>query len=119
MADPGTLTTHVLDTARGRPASGIEVRLYRLAAGSERELLCTRDTNADGRTDAPLLAAGELIAGTYELTFSVGEYLVAGGAPSPPFYDVVPVRFTVSEPAVGYHVPLLLSPYHYSVYRGS
>jgi 5-hydroxyisourate hydrolase len=118
MATPGALTTHVLDTARGRPASGIGVALYRLA-GEARELLRAATTNADGRTDEPLLAAGELRAGTYELTFAVGEYLVAGGAVDPPFLDVVPVRFTVTEPVEGHHVPLLLSPFAYSVYRGS
>jgi 5-hydroxyisourate hydrolase len=118
MADPGTLTTHVLDAAGGRPAAGIEVSLYQVV-GSERELLCTRATNSDGRTDPPLLAGGDLVAGTYELTFAVGDYLVAGGAPSPPFLDVIPVRFTVTDADAGHHVPLLLSPYHYSVYRGS
>ncbi|MEA2154516.1 MAG: 5-hydroxyisourate hydrolase [Solirubrobacteraceae bacterium] len=119
MVTTGCLTTHVLDTARGLPAGGIEVRLHRLYADGRRDLLCTRATNADGRTDEPLLGAGELAAGTYELSFAVGEYLTACGAPSPPFLDVVPVRFTVTAPAEGHHVPLLLSSFAYSVYRGS
>lgn len=118
MTRTGHLSTHVLDVARGRPAEGIEVRLHRIVAGAS-ELLASATTNADGRTDAPLLRAGELTAGTYELTFSVGPYLVAGGAPAPTFLDVVPVRFTVTDPAAGHHVPLLLSPFGYSVYRGS
>lgn len=114
----GRLTTHVLDTARGRPAPGVEIRLARTAGGGL-ERLCATTTNADGRTDAPLLPAGDLTAGTYELTFVVGPYLVSAGAPAPPFLDVVSVRFTVTEPGDDHHVPLLVSPWAYSVYRGS
>lgn len=118
MAAPGSLSTHVLDTARGLPAAGVPLRLERIAAGGARELVAEAVTNAGGRTDEPLVAAGALVAGVYELTFSVGAHLVAGGAAAP-FYDVIAVRFTVSDPAAGLHVPLLLGPYSYSTYRGS
>jgi 5-hydroxyisourate hydrolase len=108
----GRLTTHVLDTAHGRPASGIPIVLARLDAG-RREVLRTVTTNADGRTDEPLLDGAELRAGEYELTFRVGEYFAAG------FLDRVPVRFRVNDPNAHYHVPLLVSPWSYSTYRGS
>ncbi|MGI8779245.1 MAG: hydroxyisourate hydrolase [Solirubrobacteraceae bacterium] len=110
----GRLTTHVLDIARGRPAAGVAIELVRLGEGGE-EPLGTAVTNAGGRTDAPLLEPLE--AGTYELRFAVGEYFAAGG--EPPFLDVVPVRFGVSEPAAHHHVPLLVAPWAYSTYRGS
>jgi 5-hydroxyisourate hydrolase len=109
----GFLTTHVLDTARGRPAAGVEVELARLEHG-RRSTLRTVTTNADGRTDAPLLAQGELEAGEYELVFAVGAYFGERA-----FLDRVPVRFGVSDPAAHYHVPLLVSPWSYSTYRGS
>ena len=105
-----SLTTHVLDVARGRPAEGVAIELAR---GDE--LLATAVTNADGRTDAPLL--DRLEAGTYELRFAVGDYFAAGG--EPPFLDVVPVRFGVSDPEAHHHVPLLVAPGGYSTYRGS
>jgi 5-hydroxyisourate hydrolase len=105
------LTTHVLDTARGRPAAGVAIELARLTGGG-RELLATATTNADGRTDEPLLR--ELAAGEYELAFAVGDYF--GEAP---FLDRVPVRFRVADPDAHYHVPLLVSPWSYSTYRGS
>ena len=108
----GRLTTHVLDTAHGRPASGIPIELARLR-GDEREVLRRVTTNADGRTDEPLLAAGELGEGEYELVFSVGTYFAAG------FLDRVPVRFRVADAGAHYHVPLLVSPWSYSTYRGS
>ncbi len=108
----GRLTTHVLDTARGRPAAGIPIELARLD-GDRREVLRTLATNADGRTDEPLLADGELHTGTYELTFAVGEHFGEG------FLDRVPVRFTVGDEDAHYHVPLLVSPWSYSTYRGS
>ena len=108
----GRLTTHVLDTAHGRPASGIAIELARLS-GEEREVLRRITTNADGRTDEPLLAGGELSAGEYELVFSVGDYFAAG------FLDRVPVRFRVADADAHYHVPLLVSPWSYSTYRGS
>ena len=116
----GRLTTHVLDTAHGRPAAGLRVTLYRLdAAGAA--LVAEATTNADGRTDGPLLAGAALSAGVYELRFALGDYFAASGAalPDPPFLDVVPVRFGVADPAGHYHVPLLASPWAYSTYRGS
>jgi 5-hydroxyisourate hydrolase len=108
----GRLTTHVLDTARGRPAAGIPIELARLD-GDRREVLRALTTNADGRTDEPLLADGDLRAGTYELTFAVGEHFGEG------FLDRVPVRFTIADADAHYHVPLLVSPWSYSTYRGS
>ena len=114
------LSTHVLDTSRGRPASGIPVQLH-LLAGGERRLLATSVTNADGRTDAPLLSVERLEVGVYELTFRTRDYLARSGAvlTDPPFLDDVVVRVGIADPAGHYHVPLLLSPYGYSVYRGS
>jgi 5-hydroxyisourate hydrolase len=115
------LTTHVLDTARGLPAAGMRVELSRLdpASGERQEIKVLR-TNSDGRTDAPLLTAGELSTGVYELVFDVGEYFdKAPEIPGPPFLDRVPVRFGVAEPSAHYHVPLLVSPWSYSTYRGS
>ena len=109
----GGLTTHVLDTARGRPAAGVAIELARLAGGA-REVLRTVTTNADGRTDEPLMGDGELQAGEYELVFAVGDYFGER-----PFLDRVPVRFTITDPGAHYHVPLLVSPWSYSTYRGS
>ena len=106
----GRLTTHVLDTARGRPAAGIPVELARLD-GDRRDVVATTSTNADGRTDAPLLE--DLRAGTYELVFDVGEHFEEG------FLGRVPVRFTIADADAHYHVPLLVSPWSYSTYRGS
>ena len=108
----GRLTTHVLDTARGRPAAGIPVELARLD-GERREVLRTLRTNADGRTDAPLLDGDELQAATYELVFDVSGHFADG------FLDRVPVRFTIADADAHYHVPLLVSPWSYSTYRGS
>jgi 5-hydroxyisourate hydrolase len=109
----GRLTTHVLDTAHGRPAAGIPVELARLD-GERREVLRSVSTDDDGRTGEPLLAGGELRPGTYELLFSVGEHFGGKG-----FLDRVPVRFTVADADAHYHVPLLVSPWSYSTYRGS
>jgi 5-hydroxyisourate hydrolase len=116
---PGYLTTHVLDTARGCPAAGLEIALYRVEGG-EKHLLRTLVTNADGRTDAPILPEAEFRTGTYELIFHAGAYLDAAGVPpeEPRFLDTVPIRFGMAE-EVHYHVPLLLSPFGYSTYRGS
>lgn len=111
----GYLTTHVLDTARGCPAAGVRVELYRLEGGTRTPLASTM-TNADGRTDAPILAEADFATGTYELVFAVGPYLAATGGAG--FLDAVPIRFTMAH-AAHYHVPLLLSPYGYSTYRGS
>ena len=118
----GRLTTHVLDVARGRPAAGVAIELWRLGRdGGQRELLKTARTNADGRTDAPLLGDDELESGVYEVVFLVGDYFAAQEPPSegPPFLDRVPVRFGIADAAARYHVPLLASPWAYSTYRGS
>lgn len=119
-AQAGRLTTHVLDTAGGRPASGVRIELFRLT-GDGRERLGDIVTNADGRGDAPLLAGDAFAPGRYELVFHVGAYLRASGAdlPDPAFLDEVPIRFGVAKPGEHYHVPLLISPYGYSTYRGS
>ena len=115
----GRLTTHVLDTAQGRPAAGVGITLYRL--GPERELIAQASTNADGRVDAPLLADDEFGAGVYELVFAAGDYFGAAGIdlPNPPFVDDVVIRFGIADAAAHYHVPLLLAGYSYSTYRGS
>ncbi|MFP4304976.1 MAG: hydroxyisourate hydrolase [Rhodosalinus sp.] len=115
----GYLTTHVLDTARGQPAAGLTVTLYRIE-GATRTELARMTTDADGRTDAPILPRESFAPGTYELVFAAGSYLRARGqdAPAPLFLDQIPIRFGMSE-ETHYHVPLLLSPYGYSTYRGS
>ena len=115
----GRLTTHVLDTASGRPAAGMAIDLWRLSPEG-RSHLKRALTNADGRCDQPLLAGADFAAGRYELVFSAGEYLRRQGTelPSPAFLDEIPIRFGMAE-ARHYHVPLLLSPYGYSTYRGS
>jgi 5-hydroxyisourate hydrolase len=119
----GLLTTHVLDTARGRPAADMRIELFRLdPAGGGRILLKRTQTNVQGRTDAPLLAEDELRPGAYELVFEVGAYFAGqpeAGSADPPFLDRVPVRFGVADPSAHYHVPLLTSPWSYSTYRGS
>jgi len=111
------LSTHVLDTARGRPAGRIPVTLQRVEGGA-RTLLKRTVTNADGRTDEPLIARGELRTGTYELTFTVAAYFADLTSPDP-FLDEVTLRFTVADASAHYHVPLLVSPWSYSTYRGS
>ncbi|UOA31754.1 5-hydroxyisourate hydrolase [Sulfitobacter sp. DSM 110093] len=115
----GYLTTHVLDTARGCPAAGLKIELFRLE-GEARTHLRSVTTNADGRTDEQILPAEDFKIGTYELLFHCGDYLDANGTPAeePRFLDVVPLRFGMSD-AAHYHVPLLLSPFGYSTYRGS
>jgi len=115
----GYLTTHVLDTARGCPAEGLKIELFRIEDAG-RVLLRTLETNGDGRTDRQILPKDEFATGTYELVFHVGDYLMACNTPpeSPRFLDVIPIRFGMSE-ASHYHVPLLLSPFGYSTYRGS
>lgn len=115
----GRLTTHVLDTARGGPAAGVRIALFRLSGNAHRRIAETL-TNADGRTDAPLLSGAALKAGVYELVFFAGDYLRANGAEAEIlFLDQIPIRFGIADPAQHYHVPLLLSPYSYSTYRGS
>lgn len=109
----GKLTTHVLDTANGRPGAGIAIDLSMLQAG-QWKLVKTVRTNADGRTDAPLLEGEGLRPGAYELAFHLGSYFKSQG-----FLDLVPVRFVITDAAGNYHVPLLCSPWGYTTYRGS
>ncbi|WP_027135746.1 hydroxyisourate hydrolase [Geminicoccus roseus] len=116
----GRLTTHVLDTAHGRPARGMALALYRILADGNRQLVAERRTNADGRCDEPLLQGGEFQAGRYEILFQAGAYFreVGSDLPDPPFLDEVPLRFAMADDS-HYHVPLLVSPWAYSTYRGS
>ena len=115
----GKLTTHVLDTATGKPAEGIEIALYRVAGNSHTKI-GSFTTNADGRVDTPILEGQAFKPGTYELIFFAGNYLArtAPNLPDPKFLDQIPLRFGISDDS-HYHVPLLLSPYSYSTYRGS
>jgi 5-hydroxyisourate hydrolase len=115
----GKLTTHVLDLTSGHPARGMRVELRRLIDGEE-PVVARATTNADGRIDAPLLAGEALAAGWYRLSFYVGEYFAAAGiAGARTFLDIVPIEFLVTEAATSYHVPLLVTPWGYSTYRGS
>ena len=115
----GRLTTHVLDTARGMPAAGLRIALLR-GTGSDAIQLKSIVASADGRTGAPLLEGSEMTAGTYQLVFHVGEYFRGRGDPDAGrFLDEVPVVFVIDEPDGRYHVPLLVSPWSYSTYRGS
>ncbi|SHN18811.1 hydroxyisourate hydrolase [Roseibium suaedae] len=115
----GRLTTHVLDTALGRPAEGLAIELWALEG--EPRLVSRHVTNADGRIDGPILAGDAFVCGTYELRFSAGDYLRRTGQalPDPLFLDLIPIRFGMAEQEGHYHVPLLLSPFGYSTYRGS
>ena len=115
----GRLTTHVLDTARGVPAAGMKIELYSL--GSSRVLVKTMTTNGNGRTDDAVLEGSAFKTGTYELVFAVGSYFRAAGVAkaNPPFLDEVPVRFAIADKDGHYHVPLLVSPWSYTTYRGS
>ena len=114
----GRLTTHVLDTAAGKPAAGLRIELW---ADVPAVLVKEVVTNADGRAAAPLLADADFKSGTYELRFYAGAYFKTQDAnlPEPPFLDVIPIRFGIADASQHYHVPLLLSPYGYSTYRGS
>lgn len=116
----GYLTTHVLDTALGTPAAGMKIDLYRIESNQQRAHLKSLVTNQDGRTDEKILPEAEFAPGTYELVFHTAEYLDSSGAAKeePRFLGEIPIRFGMSE-ASHYHVPLLLSPYGYSTYRGS
>ena len=116
----GFLTTHVLDTARGRPAAGLEIRLYRLIDKGARQTLAKMVTNHDGRTDSPILGKTDFAMGDYELCFHAGDYLCGQGHERASlFLDEIPIRFRIDDADQHYHVPLLLSPYGYSTYRGS
>jgi 5-hydroxyisourate hydrolase len=116
----GKLSTHVLDTSQGVPAAGVAVALYRVE-GDGRVLLLSTRTNADGRCDAPLLEGAGMVAGRYELAFGVGDYFAAQGArlDEPRFLDRVSLAFGIADIGANYHVPLLVSPWSYSTYRGS
>jgi 5-hydroxyisourate hydrolase len=116
----GRLSTHVLDTVHGGPAQGVSIELYAVE-GEARRLVASTATNADGRTDSPLMAGDAFRPGTYELLFHIGAYFRRKGAalPDPAFLDVVPIRFGIAEPDGHYHVPLLASPWSYSTYRVS
>jgi 5-hydroxyisourate hydrolase len=116
----GRLTTHVLDTMHGKPAAGLAVTLFRIS-GDDRELILTTATNSDGRCDAPLLVGAAMRPGVYELVFDVAAYFRASGVAleDPPFLDRIPLRFGLSNASQHYHVPLLVSPFAYSTYRGS
>ncbi len=116
----GRLTTHVLDTMHGRPAANVAIQLWRIDE-QQHTLLKMVETNTDGRTSAPLLTESEMQVGLYELVFAVGAYFAAQEVttPTPPFLDEVPVRFGIADTDAHYHVPLLVSPWAYSTYRGS
>lgn len=116
----GRLTTHVLDTALGKPAQGLAINLFRIE-GEARTLIRSVVTNADGRVDGPMLDGEAFAVGTYELLFHAGDYLRATGSdlPEPAFLDLIPLRFGIADAGSHYHVPLLLSPFSYSTYRGS
>ncbi len=117
----GRLSTHVLDTALGKPAAGVKIMLYRISGQSHRKIK-EMVTNADGRTDGPMLEGKDLTEGRYELVFCAGDYLRATGQAGDGevlFLDEIPIRFGVPDAGQHYHVPLLLSPFAYSTYRGS
>lgn len=114
------ISTHVLDTAHGCPAAGMKVELWSLDA-ADPVLVTTAKTNAEGRTETPLLAADEMKAGRFEIIFFVGDYFAAKSPTLPRirFLDRVPIRFGVADPGASYHIPLLCSPWSYSAYRGA
>jgi 2-oxo-4-hydroxy-4-carboxy-5-ureidoimidazoline decarboxylase len=116
----GRLSTHVLDTTTGQPAAGVPIALYELDADAALPLAGTA-TNADGRTDAPLLSGAPLRIGQYELRFDIRAHFARTGAAlaNPPYFDIIPIRFAIAEPEAHYHVPLLASPWSYTTYRGS
>ena len=115
------VTTHVLDVTRGRPAEGVRLELYELTNRSGRKLIAEVATNADGRTDKPLISPDQARTGEFELIFHAGDYFrrLSAELAVPPFLDLIPIRFGVADPQAHYHVPLLVSPWSYSTYRGS
>lgn len=118
------LSTHVLDTSRGIPAAGVRLTLHRMGSGGnggDGELVIETKTNGDGRTDTPLLSGDALATGRYRISFHAGDYFRAQGIalPDPPFLDIVQLDFGIADSAGHYHVPLLVSPWSYSTYRGS
>ncbi|MEO5764941.1 MAG: hydroxyisourate hydrolase [Casimicrobiaceae bacterium] len=117
----GRLTTHVLDTAHGRPGDGIDITVYRLGAAGARREVARTVTNGDGRTDQPVLDGAAFEAGVYEIVFAAGDYFERAGAalPQPPFVGDIVLRFGVANAAEHYHVPLLVTPWSYQTYRGS
>ena len=119
-AEGGRLTTHVLDTASGRPAAGLKIALYRVSGNSHSKVKDV-STNSDGRCDAPLLSSDAITAGRYRLEFDVADYFRAAGValPDPAFLETVVIAFGIADATAHYHVPLLVSPYAYSTYRGS
>jgi 5-hydroxyisourate hydrolase len=116
----GKLSTHILDTAKGLPAANVAIALYRIDSEGNRSHLKSTRTNQDGRTDAPLLLIDEMQVGVYELVFAIGDYFMAQqDLPEPNFLTEIPIRFGIADITVHYHVPLLVSPWAYSTYRGS
>jgi 2-oxo-4-hydroxy-4-carboxy-5-ureidoimidazoline decarboxylase len=117
----GRLSTHVLDTWSGHPAAAVTIELFELSDAGESRLVTQARTNREGRTDAPLIHGRPIPISRYELRFAVGDYFAGLGTPlaDPPFLDLVPVRFSVAEPEGHYHVPLLVTPWSYTTYRGS
>ena len=116
----GKLSTHVLDITQGKPGAGVKVKLFRVD-GNTKVLLKTATTNQDGRCEQPLLSGGEVVAGKYELVFAAGDYFAAQGVPlpEPRFVDEVIIAFGIADTAANYHVPIVVSPWAYSTYRGS
>jgi 5-hydroxyisourate hydrolase len=117
----GRLTTHILDTAAGKPAAGVVISLHAIGSDGAATLVSHHVTNADGRCDAPILSGSSMKAGVYELVFDIADYFRANGATlaEPPFLDRIPIRFGLADASAHYHVPLLVSPYGFSTYRGS
>lgn len=117
----GRLSTHVLDTYRGSPAAGVKVELFEITSAAAARLIASAATNADGRNDRPLIADQPIPIAEYELRFDIGSYFAGNRTPAadPPFLGIVPIRFGVAEPEANYHVPLLVTPWSYSTYRGS
>ncbi len=115
------VTTHILDTAGGCPAAGVKIELFQLSDDGEAKFIRAVTTNDDGRADEPIVSPEEAIVGTYELRFHIADYFARRDVVTsqPPFLDVIPLRFSISDPGAHYHVPLLVSPWSYSTYRGS